>query len=500
MSNDVSRRAFLQQSALAMGGTALWQPWPGPAAASATVALVVSPDDRVAAAPPVRWAVGALRQALEGRGVAVTMATAVDAAPAESLPVLLAGFETPAVAAIADRAGVRPAREAEALAILPGERQGRPVLVAAGHDARGLMYAALELADRVEHAVDPLRALKGAAPLVEAPAQRRPGHWPTVRERRRRQAVVLLRSGPNTSPCSRASASTASTSAWDSATTRFAGSPRTSALPLSVPRGRARDDVRAVSLPDAERDRNLESLRSSAAKRAHGIDFQLGMWTHGYPGPTARRRTTHRRARRRTTRPTAATRSPRCCAPARRLRRDAAHALRERRQGRELRVLEDDLRRRAASGRRSRWSSRQGSRPEDGGRRALDRHARQAVRQVLGRAHGLPYQQTAIRELELPKADRPRSLLGAQLRIEEPHAVRLRGLPARRSSVRVHVPGVPGHAQVPALGRSPHRRRTCARLPVLRQRGRGTARAARLQGRRGLGYRGRPLRVSRIGC
>ena len=148
MSNDVSRRAFLQQSALAMGGTALWQPWPGPAAASATVALVVSPDDRVAAAPPVRWAVGALRQALEGRGVAVTMATAVDAAPAESLPVLLAGLETPAVAAIADRAGVRPARDAESLAILPGEREGRPALLASGQDSRGLMYAVLELADR----------------------------------------------------------------------------------------------------------------------------------------------------------------------------------------------------------------------------------------------------------------------------------------------------------------------------------------------------------------
>ena len=169
MSNDVSRREFLQQSALVMGGGALWQPRPGRAAAGATVAFVVSPDDRVAAAPSVRWAIGALRQALEGRGVSVTMAGAVDEAPAGSLPVILAGLEMPAAAAIADRAGVRPAREAEALAILPGELNGRPVLVAAGHDARGLMYAALELADRVEHAVDPLRALKGAAPLAERP-------------------------------------------------------------------------------------------------------------------------------------------------------------------------------------------------------------------------------------------------------------------------------------------------------------------------------------------
>ena len=182
MSNEVSRREFLQRSALAMGGGALWQSRPGPAKAGATVVLVMSPDDCVAAALPVRWALGALRQALEGRGVAVTMAEAVDAAPAGSLPVMLAGLEMPAAAAIADRAGVRPAREAEALAILPGERNGRPVLVAAGHDARGLMYAALELADRVEHAVDPLRALKGAAPLVERPFNAVQGDRAAVRQ------------------------------------------------------------------------------------------------------------------------------------------------------------------------------------------------------------------------------------------------------------------------------------------------------------------------------
>jgi hypothetical protein len=41
--------------------------------------------------------------------------------------------------------------------------------------------------------------------------------------------------------------------------------------------------VRAVNLPDAERDRNLETLRfiSEQAVRA-GLQFQLGLWMHGY--------------------------------------------------------------------------------------------------------------------------------------------------------------------------------------------------------------------------
>ena len=48
---------------------------------------------------------------------------------------------------------------------------------------------------------------------------------------------------------------------------------------LSVPGHK----VRAVNLPDAERDRNLETLRFiSDQARAHGLEFQLGIWMHGY--------------------------------------------------------------------------------------------------------------------------------------------------------------------------------------------------------------------------
>jgi hypothetical protein len=41
--------------------------------------------------------------------------------------------------------------------------------------------------------------------------------------------------------------------------------------------------VRAVNLPDTERDRNLETLRFiSGQAAAHGLEFQLGLWMHGY--------------------------------------------------------------------------------------------------------------------------------------------------------------------------------------------------------------------------
>jgi len=48
---------------------------------------------------------------------------------------------------------------------------------------------------------------------------------------------------------------------------------------LSVPGYR----VRAVNLPDAERDRNLETLRFISEQTvSHGLQFQLGIWMHGY--------------------------------------------------------------------------------------------------------------------------------------------------------------------------------------------------------------------------
>ena len=48
---------------------------------------------------------------------------------------------------------------------------------------------------------------------------------------------------------------------------------------LSVPG----HNVRARNLPDAERDHNLETLRFiSEQTAAHGLEFQLGLWMHGY--------------------------------------------------------------------------------------------------------------------------------------------------------------------------------------------------------------------------
>jgi hypothetical protein len=285
MSAPVSRREFLQFSALAVGSGGLWRSSSGNASAGATVALVVAPDDRLAGAPHVAWAIRELGQTLESRGATVLQAATRGDARAADLVVIIAGSEMPVAAALLEQAGVKVPRAPESLAVVPGAQKGRPVLLACGHDARGLMYAVLELADRAHYGEDPLRALSMPKPIVERPlnairAIGRPfvsdvedkpwfddrAFWPDyfgmLARQRFNRFHLALGFGYDT-------------------LRNVADAYFLFPYPflLAVPGY----DVRAIRLPDEERDRNLEMLRFiSHEAAAHGIDFQLGLWTHGY--------------------------------------------------------------------------------------------------------------------------------------------------------------------------------------------------------------------------
>jgi hypothetical protein len=117
--------------------------------------------------------------------------------------------------------------------------------------------------------------------------------------------------------------------------------------------------VRATNLSNAERDRNLEMLRFiSDETAARGLEFQLGIWTHAFVwqnSPNVNHviegLTPDRHAASPVTRWRCSEVLPE------HLRRHASHPRRERRRRRQLRLLEDGLRRRARSGRRCAWTS-----------------------------------------------------------------------------------------------------------------------------------------------
>jgi hypothetical protein len=262
----------------------------GAKGATRDVSLVVNPDDPAAGAAPSRWALAQLQQSLAARGVAARLRDRLAQAPTGDLCVVAAGAASPVAQAVLKNAGVSIAAFPEALGLLAGQTAGRSVLLAAGHDSRGLVYALLELADRVQFAADPMAALRIPKPVVERPANATrsiarlfcsdvedkpwfhdrefwPGYLTMLAAQRFNRFSLTLGLG------------------YDGGQT-VTESYLFFAYPflVSVPGY----SVRAVGLPDAERDRNLEMLRLIGEQAAaRGLEFQLGLWTHAYEWPNS---------------------------------------------------------------------------------------------------------------------------------------------------------------------------------------------------------------------
>ena len=247
--------------------------------------IAVDPDDELAAEIPVRRAVERLREALVGRGFPVRMLRRFDADDPSSGRVLVAGRGSSVARAILSRAETTIPSRPEALGLVPGQLMGKQVLLACGADVRGLVYAVLEVADRVVHARDPIAAMRIDKPIVEEPAN-------AVRS-----VARLFTSELYDKPWFHDEA------LWrrylsELVAQRFNRFSLTLGLGYNLPR-RVTDTylyfaypflvpvpghaVRVRGLPDEERDRNLEMLRFvSEEAAAVGLDFQLGLWTHAY--------------------------------------------------------------------------------------------------------------------------------------------------------------------------------------------------------------------------
>jgi hypothetical protein len=275
----LDRRQFLEITAGAAAGAAA-----SVVAASAetrAVAVIVDPADAVASSPVGRWAARELATALAERGLATAIYPAAKDVPAATLRVFACGLASPGARAALASAGARPAAEPEALALC----QTRDGVWACGHDARGLSYALLELADRARLSPDPVGALAVRQPIVEQPANRvrsitrlftsdvEDKGW--FNDREMWPAYLTMLAGQRLNRFNLALGI-----GYDFLT-RVTDAYFVFSYPflLAVPGY----DVRVPQLPDAERDRNLEMLRFIAREAtARGLRFQLGLWMHGY--------------------------------------------------------------------------------------------------------------------------------------------------------------------------------------------------------------------------
>jgi hypothetical protein len=292
-----SRREFLQQAALVAGGTAAGAISGCGGADRATtsrnqekstsvrVFIVSDPTDPIASSEPVQWSMEQLRASLSAQGLAGGIGQQVGQSPRRAVCIVAAGASASVAREVLSRAGVTMPDAPEALGLVSGELAGRPVLLACGSDVRGLVYALLELADRVELASAPRAALDIRRPIVEQPANKirsimrlfasevEDKSWYYDKTFWQQYLSMLV--------AQRFNRFALALGIGYDFTSRLRDTYFHFAYPflLAVPGY----EVRVPQLPDAERDRNLEMLRfiSDEASR-RGLHFQLGLWTHAY--------------------------------------------------------------------------------------------------------------------------------------------------------------------------------------------------------------------------
>ena len=241
-------------------------------AATQPVSIVIGPE----AGAPAQWAAGQLTEALTARGITVRTREA-----AGDLRIIAAKADAAVAQQMLKAAGITIADAPEAVAIVAG----KSAILACGHDTRGLVYALLELADRVQNAADPIAALSFHKPISERPANKvrsvtrlftsdvEDKPWFNDREMWPRYLTMLAAQRFNRFNLSFGIGYDFITNVTD-AYFLF-----TYPFLLAVPGY----NVRAANLPDAERDRNLEMLKFISEQTvARGMEFQLGLWMHGY--------------------------------------------------------------------------------------------------------------------------------------------------------------------------------------------------------------------------
>jgi len=249
------------------------------------ITLVVDPNDSVANTASVQWALRELARSLSRFNLEVRKAETLPKAANADLVILSAGAQSTAAKQILKRLGVFVASAPESLALVPAKDN---VLLACGSDARGLVYALLELSDRLNNTISafPHENFFGlSSPISEQPAN-------SIRS-----VLRLFASDVEDKPWFN------DREFWSQYLTMLA-TQRFNRFNLSLSLGydflrRVTDayflfpypflfsvpgyNVRVPQLTNVERDHNLEMLRFISEQTvARGLDFQLGVWMHGY--------------------------------------------------------------------------------------------------------------------------------------------------------------------------------------------------------------------------
>ena len=249
------------------------------------VSIVLDPEDLVAGSQISGWAVKELERSFIARGIEVFRCSRLSAARSGDICIIVAGSDTRSARKFLRSEKITIPETAEALGLIPVKSSGQYTLLATGHDSRGLMYAVLDLNDRVLCSSQPLDAIILDKPVTEKPANITRGisrlfvsetedkGWFNDREMWHQYLTMIATQRFNRFNLGMG----IGYDFLQNVTDGYFLFPYP--FLLSVPGY----NVRVPQLTDTERDHNLEMLRFiSGQTAARGIQFQLGIWMHGY--------------------------------------------------------------------------------------------------------------------------------------------------------------------------------------------------------------------------
>lgn len=134
------------------------------------ISIVVLPDDSLANTTSTSWAVQELKKSLEAKGTTVRLANSIK--DSGDFYILVSGMNHATVKKILEKEKIVAPVTPESLCLVQVHTQNRDLVIAAGIDERGLVYALTELADRVKCIKSERDALSFSVPVIESPASK----------------------------------------------------------------------------------------------------------------------------------------------------------------------------------------------------------------------------------------------------------------------------------------------------------------------------------------
>ncbi len=281
-SKGITRRHFVKVAGVtAIGITAVGFP----SQQINGVSIILDPAEKEAGDRISIWASKELEKALSEKGIRVLRFDSINKTGPGELCIIISGSASETGRRLLNDLKITIPVVAESTGIVPVNSINRKILLATGSDPRGIMYAVLDLADRVICSEKPFEALSIDKPLVEKPAntirsinrlfvsETEDKGWYNDREMWPRYLSMLAAQRFNRFSLSLG----IGYDFLQNVTDGYFLFPYPFLLSVKG------YNVRVPQLPDAERDKNLEMLQFiSSETAARGMQFQLGLWMHGY--------------------------------------------------------------------------------------------------------------------------------------------------------------------------------------------------------------------------